>query len=102
MHFVYVLPCWEGSVADGQVLRDAISRRHGLNVPHAELVEGLPSNVIDNDELNIANIYPSGIGKFFTTCSMEKTIMALDIVERIDVKDVATANNLKEGNNYHG
>ncbi|MBA0730881.1 hypothetical protein Golax_004664 [Gossypium laxum] len=25
----------------------------------AELVEGLPSNVIDNDELNIANIYPS-------------------------------------------
>ncbi|MBA0876823.1 hypothetical protein Goshw_027707 [Gossypium schwendimanii] len=59
MHFVYVLPFWEGSVADGQVLRDAISRRHGLNVPHAELVEGLPSNVIDNDELNIANIYPS-------------------------------------------
>ncbi|MBA0876824.1 hypothetical protein Goshw_027707 [Gossypium schwendimanii] len=35
MHFVYVLPFWEGSVADGQVLRDAISRRHGLNVPHA-------------------------------------------------------------------
>ncbi|MBA0876822.1 hypothetical protein Goshw_027707 [Gossypium schwendimanii] len=24
MHFVYVLPFWEGSVADGQVLRDAI------------------------------------------------------------------------------
>ncbi|MFQ6621142.1 hypothetical protein Gotur_002662 [Gossypium turneri] len=24
----------------------------------AELVEGLPSNVIDNDESNIANIYP--------------------------------------------
>ncbi|MFQ6621141.1 hypothetical protein Gotur_002662 [Gossypium turneri] len=37
MHFVYVLPCWEGSVADGQVLRDAISRRHGLNVPHGKV-----------------------------------------------------------------
>ncbi|PPE01883.1 hypothetical protein GOBAR_DD01088 [Gossypium barbadense] len=34
MQFVYVLPGWEGSVANGQVLRDAISRRHGLKVPH--------------------------------------------------------------------
>ncbi|MFQ6649385.1 hypothetical protein Gotur_023432 [Gossypium turneri] len=34
MHFVYVLPGWEGSIADVQVLRDGISRRHGLNVPH--------------------------------------------------------------------
>ncbi|PPD97428.1 hypothetical protein GOBAR_DD05544 [Gossypium barbadense] len=35
MQFVYVLPGWEGSVADRQVLRDAISRRHGLKVSHA-------------------------------------------------------------------
>ncbi|PPD67774.1 hypothetical protein GOBAR_DD35349 [Gossypium barbadense] len=34
MQFVYVLPGWEGSVADGRVLRDATSRRHGLKVPH--------------------------------------------------------------------
>ncbi|KAJ8774298.1 hypothetical protein K2173_009729 [Erythroxylum novogranatense] len=34
MQFVYVLPGWEGSVADGRVLRDAITRRHGLKVPH--------------------------------------------------------------------
>ncbi|PPD71366.1 hypothetical protein GOBAR_DD31754 [Gossypium barbadense] len=34
MQFVYVLPGWEGSVADGRVLLDAISRRHGLIVPH--------------------------------------------------------------------
>ncbi|PPD85537.1 hypothetical protein GOBAR_DD17528 [Gossypium barbadense] len=34
MQFVYVLPGWEGSVVDGRVLRDAISRRHGLKVPH--------------------------------------------------------------------
>ncbi|PPD82820.1 hypothetical protein GOBAR_DD20249 [Gossypium barbadense] len=34
IQFVYVLPGWEGSVADGRVLRDAISRRHGLKVPH--------------------------------------------------------------------
>ncbi|MFQ6623608.1 hypothetical protein Gotur_004087, partial [Gossypium turneri] len=34
MHFVYVLPSWEGSVADGRILLDAISRRHGLKVPY--------------------------------------------------------------------
>ncbi|MFQ6658477.1 hypothetical protein Gotur_027729, partial [Gossypium turneri] len=34
MQFVYVLPGWEGSVVDGRVLRDAITRRHGLKVPH--------------------------------------------------------------------
>ncbi|KAK9045684.1 hypothetical protein V6N11_051593 [Hibiscus sabdariffa] len=33
MQFIYVLPRWEGSAADGRVLRDAISRRNGLNVP---------------------------------------------------------------------
>ncbi|KAK5842915.1 hypothetical protein PVK06_005334 [Gossypium arboreum] len=33
MQFVYLFPGWEGSVADGRVLRDAISRRHGLKVP---------------------------------------------------------------------
>ena len=37
MQFVYVLPGWEGSVADGWVLRDAISRRHGLKVPHGKV-----------------------------------------------------------------
>ncbi|MBA0632714.1 hypothetical protein Godav_001402 [Gossypium davidsonii] len=30
MHFVYVLPGWEGFVADGWDIRDAISRRHEL------------------------------------------------------------------------
>ncbi|XVE98513.1 hypothetical protein REPUB_Repub03eG0112700 [Reevesia pubescens] len=34
MQFVYILPGWEGSVADGRVLRDAITIRHGLKVPH--------------------------------------------------------------------
>ena len=37
MQFVYVLPGWEGSVADGWVLRDTISRRHGLKVPHGKV-----------------------------------------------------------------
>ncbi|MBA0779674.1 hypothetical protein Gotri_003900 [Gossypium trilobum] len=34
IHFVYVLPGWEGSIADGRVLRDAISRRHELKFLH--------------------------------------------------------------------
>ncbi|KAL5552069.1 hypothetical protein UlMin_002245 [Ulmus minor] len=34
MQFIYVLPSWEGSAADSRVLRDALRRRNGLNVPH--------------------------------------------------------------------
>ena len=34
MQFIYVLPGWEGSAADGRVLRDAICRRNGLQVPN--------------------------------------------------------------------
>lgn len=33
MQFIYILPGWEGSAADGRVLRDALSRRRGLKVP---------------------------------------------------------------------
>ncbi|KAG6515930.1 hypothetical protein ZIOFF_026376 [Zingiber officinale] len=33
MQFIYVLPGWEGSAHDGRVLRDVISRPHGLRVP---------------------------------------------------------------------
>lgn len=33
MMFTYVLPGWEGSAADGRVLRDAITRKNGLRVP---------------------------------------------------------------------
>ncbi|XP_057778460.1 protein ALP1-like isoform X1 [Salvia miltiorrhiza] len=33
MQFIYVLSGWEGSAADGRVLRDAITRRNGLVVP---------------------------------------------------------------------
>ncbi|MBA0618879.1 hypothetical protein Godav_028150 [Gossypium davidsonii] len=39
MHFVYILLGWEGFIIDGRVLRDAISRRHGLKVLHAKLGE---------------------------------------------------------------
>ncbi|KHG13397.1 histone-lysine n-methyltransferase, h3 lysine-36 specific [Gossypium arboreum] len=33
IQFVYVIPGWEDFFADGRVLRDTISRRHGLKVP---------------------------------------------------------------------
>ncbi|XP_023749531.1 protein ALP1-like [Lactuca sativa] len=33
MQFIYVLLGWEGSTADGRVLRDALLRPHGLKVP---------------------------------------------------------------------
>ena len=45
MQFIYVLPGWEGSAADGRVLRNAISRRNGLRVPHGKR-NRLPTNYI--------------------------------------------------------
>jgi hypothetical protein len=36
MQFIYVLAGWEGSAADGRVLRDAINRRNRLRVPHGK------------------------------------------------------------------
>lgn len=37
MMFTFVLPGWEGSAADGRVLRDAITRRNGLKVPSGKI-----------------------------------------------------------------
>ena len=45
MQFIYVLPGWESSIADGRVLRNAISRRNGLRVPHGKR-NRLPTNYI--------------------------------------------------------
>ena len=33
MEFIYVLLGWEGLIANGRVLRDAVSRRNGLRLP---------------------------------------------------------------------
>ncbi|KAG8478914.1 hypothetical protein CXB51_028756 [Gossypium anomalum] len=165
MQFVYVLPGWKGSVADGRVLRDAISR-HGLKVPHGcyylvdagytncegflapfrgqryhlnewrqgyqpstleeffnmkhasarnELGEGLPSNVIDDDESNIINIHPSDA---WATWRMElanqmsmnakdratgkDTQTTADIIEEINDEDEAATNTHEERNDFHG
>nr|KAJ0197097.1 hypothetical protein LSAT_V11C700355600 [Lactuca sativa] len=40
MQFIYVLPGWEGSAADGRVLLDALLRPHGLKVPRCWLYNG--------------------------------------------------------------
>ena len=37
LQFVYVLPSWEGSIADGRVLRDVITRRQRVKVPYGKL-----------------------------------------------------------------
>lgn len=36
MQFIYVLAGWEGSAADGRILRDALSRPNGLKVPRGK------------------------------------------------------------------
>jgi len=38
MQFIYVLPRWEGSAADSRVLRDAMSQRNGLRIPHGKRI----------------------------------------------------------------
>ena len=37
LQFVYVLPGWEGFVADGRVLRNAITMRHELKMHRDKL-----------------------------------------------------------------
>ncbi|KAG8374763.1 hypothetical protein BUALT_Bualt10G0029600 [Buddleja alternifolia] len=36
MHFVYMLSEWEGSAANGRVLRNAVNRANGLKVPNGQ------------------------------------------------------------------
>ena len=36
MQFIYVLLGWEGSTADGRVLRNAIIRQNGLQIPRGK------------------------------------------------------------------
>ncbi|XP_060170536.1 protein ALP1-like [Lycium barbarum] len=40
LNFTYVLPGWEGSAADGRVLRDVVVRRNGLKVPEGGYTNG--------------------------------------------------------------
>ncbi|MBA0881390.1 hypothetical protein Goshw_027386, partial [Gossypium schwendimanii] len=42
MHFVYVLLGWKGSIVDGRVLRDVISKRHGPKVHHRNKRKWVP------------------------------------------------------------
>ena len=41
MQFIYVLSGWEGSAADGRVLREAISRTRGFKVPQGMIIYSL-------------------------------------------------------------
>ena len=34
MQFIYILPGWESSTHDMSVLKDALTRRNGIKVPH--------------------------------------------------------------------
>ncbi|KAG6492126.1 hypothetical protein ZIOFF_047076 [Zingiber officinale] len=47
MQLIYVLPSWEGSADDGRVLRDAISRPHGLRFMSFDPQESL---IADEEE----------------------------------------------------
>ncbi|KAG6489242.1 hypothetical protein ZIOFF_050511 [Zingiber officinale] len=55
MQFSYILPGWEGSAADGRVLRDAISRRNGLKIPQGILsMEGKIPKIVEQVESSMA------------------------------------------------
>ncbi|KAL0423932.1 UNVERIFIED_CONTAM: hypothetical protein Sradi_0928000 [Sesamum radiatum] len=53
MQFIFVLSGWEGSAADGRVLRDAIHRPNGLRVPigamNADFFSTAHVNTLDDD-----------------------------------------------------
>ncbi|XP_012843186.1 PREDICTED: uncharacterized protein LOC105963340 [Erythranthe guttata] len=48
MNFIYLLTGWEGSAADSRILRDAVTREHGLRVPTGNYY--LVDNGYTNDE----------------------------------------------------
>ncbi|KAL2934826.1 Protein ALP1-like [Bienertia sinuspersici] len=59
LRFIYVLVSWEGSAADGRVLRSALDRNNGLKVPRgkmsidpmeAELVDHIDGEAYDENE----------------------------------------------------
>lgn len=56
LRFVYVLAGWEGSAADGRVLRDAVSRVNGLKVSRGMLLDFA---IISTHLLVILNFFPS-------------------------------------------
>lgn len=51
MKFIYVLSGWEGSAADSRVLRDAITRPNGFQVPRGILYNYIDVNYIINFHL---------------------------------------------------
>ncbi|MFQ6626472.1 hypothetical protein Gotur_005013 [Gossypium turneri] len=94
-----------------------------LDPIEAELGEGLPSNVIDDDEPNIINIHSSDAwatwrmelaNQIFPYYDQLTVIYTKDqvtgkdaqttanIIKEIDYKDVATANTHEERNDFHG
>ncbi|KAK5836545.1 hypothetical protein PVK06_012337 [Gossypium arboreum] len=124
MHFVYVLPSWEGSVADGRVLRDVISRRHGLKVHHGFAQSSVSSQnsqgakrkwvpeedvalvacMVDLYNVRTYNAYTGfkDIEKGLDRATRKDAQTVAYIVEEIDAENVAIGNNLEERNIYRG
>ncbi|MBA0826421.1 hypothetical protein Goarm_011273, partial [Gossypium armourianum] len=101
--------------------KERLKDLHSLDPIEAELEEGLPSNVIDDDEPNIAKpnlelkirtlkrdwaiVYDMLSGKYnndFDQVTRKDAQTTANIIEEIDYKDVATANTHEERNDFHG
>ncbi|MFQ6669715.1 hypothetical protein Gotur_034851, partial [Gossypium turneri] len=83
---------------------NVIGRCFGLDPIEAELGEGLPSNVIDDDELTISFPYYDQLTAIYAKgrATGKDAQTAADIIEEIDVEDVATTNTHEERNDFYG
>ncbi|KAL4374031.1 hypothetical protein AHAS_Ahas05G0141100 [Arachis hypogaea] len=82
MGFIYVLSGWEGSASDSQVLRDAITRRNSLKIPHAFLL------------YSSSHTQGSFHGKLYVGCHHCQWLLSILSVKMVQMLCHSTANHL--------
>ena len=66
LQFIYVLAGWEGSAADGRVLRDALDRNNGLKVPRGKVLFIHKQHIVSGVTFFLYRIiFPFGVGNYY-------------------------------------
>ncbi|KAL1559968.1 hypothetical protein AAHA92_10244 [Salvia divinorum] len=90
MQFVYFLPGWEGSAGDSRVLRDAVSRPHGLKVPQGCYY------LCDNARKMAVDPIEAELDGDLNTATPDEQFIGFDYVECVEptLEWIATRDNL--------
>ncbi|XVF47289.1 hypothetical protein PTKIN_Ptkin03bG0097900 [Pterospermum kingtungense] len=82
LQFVYVLPSWEGLVADSRVLRNAITRRHGLKVSNGHQ-STTPEEFFNMKHADARNVIKRCFGLLKTRREMSFDPIDVDVGENL-------------------